>query len=71
MRYIFKKTEGDDEAPQFIQFSDHLIAPAQSDHYHVHWGDDREALLKEVINWPTYYPSTLSGEQIVGEMMEH
>lgn len=71
VRYIFKKTEGDSEAPQFIQFSDHRIAPEQADHYHLYWGTDRAALLKEVTNWPTYYPSSLSGEQIVSEMMAH
>ncbi|MGD9866165.1 MAG: ZinT/AdcA family metal-binding protein, partial [Pseudodonghicola sp.] len=29
------------------------------------------ALLEEVTNWPTYYPSTLSADQIVHEMMAH
>ncbi|MCR4265424.1 metal-binding protein ZinT [Nitratireductor sp. ZSWI3] len=71
VRYIFEKTGGDGEAPRFIQFSDHRIAPAQADHYHLYWGSDRAALLKEVTNWPTYYPSSLSGEQIAGEMMAH
>lgn len=71
VRYIFEKTEGNDEAPQFIQFSDHRIAPAQADHYHLYWGNDRGGLLEEVTNWPTYYPSSLSGDQIVSEMMAH
>lgn len=71
VRYIFEKTEGDAEAPGFIQFSDHRIAPARADHYHLYWGDDREALLEEVTNWPTYYPSSLSGDEIVGEMLAH
>lgn len=71
MRYVFEKAQGDEEAPQFIQFSDHRIAPAQADHYHLYWGNDREALLEEVTNWPTYYSSSLSGEQIASEMMAH
>ncbi len=71
VRFIFSKTEGDDAAPQYIQFSDHRIAPAAADHYHLYWGDDRAALLEEVTNWPTYYPSTLSAEEIVREMMAH
>ncbi|MCX2721561.1 ZinT family metal-binding protein [Roseibium salinum] len=71
VRYIFEKTEGDDEAPGFIQFSDHRIAPEGASHYHLYWGDERANLLKEVTNWPTYYPSSLSGEQIAGEMMAH
>ena len=71
VRFIFEKVEGDDEAPRYIQFSDHKIAPERADHYHLYWGNDREALLKEVTNWPTYYPSALTGEQIVQEMLAH
>ncbi|GGD15915.1 hypothetical protein GCM10011335_18360 [Aureimonas glaciei] len=71
VRFIFKKTDGDAEAPQFIQFSDHGIAPAKADHYHLYWGDDRAALLEEVTNWPTYYPSSLNAKEIVSEMLAH
>lgn len=71
VRYIFKKTSGDEAAPEYVQFSDHAIAPQRAGHYHLYWGDDRDALLNEVTNWPTYYPSDLSSEQIVSEMMAH
>ena len=71
VRFIFKKTGGDAAAPHYIQFSDHKIAPEAADHYHLYWGDNRAALLKEVTNWPTYYPSSLSKEQIVREMIAH
>lgn len=71
VRFIFKKEEGDEAAPRFIQFSDHMIAPDIADHYHLYWGDDRAALLKEVTNWPTYYPADLTGKQIVEEMLAH
>ncbi len=71
VRFIFKKMAGDSEAPQFIQFSDHRIAPEKADHYHLYWGDDRAALLEEVTNWPTYYPSSMNGDEIVHAMMAH
>ncbi|MCO6186504.1 metal-binding protein ZinT [Rhizobium sp. L1K21] len=71
VRFIFKKVDGDEDAPDYIQFSDHRIAPADADHYHLYWGDDRAALLNEVTNWPTYYPSSLSGDEIVKEMLAH
>ena len=71
VRFIFKKTEGDAEAPGFIQFSDHKIAPEAADHYHLYWGDDRAGLLKELTNWPTYYPAALSPQQVADEMMAH
>ena len=71
VRFIFKKVSGDEAAPAFIQFSDHIIAPRKADHYHLYWGDDRAALLNEVTNWPTYYPAKLDGAQIVDEMLAH
>ncbi|MGQ2906243.1 MAG: ZinT family metal-binding protein [Neoaquamicrobium sediminum] len=71
VRFIFEKTEGDEAAPEFIQFSDHKIAPEVTDHYHLYWGDDRAALLEEVTNWPTYYPSSLKADEIVREMIAH
>ncbi|WP_425291515.1 ZinT family metal-binding protein [Aquamicrobium lusatiense] len=71
VRFIFKKVEGDAAAPEFMQFSDHKIAPDASDHYHLYWGNDRAALLEEVTNWPTYYPSSLDAKGIVNEMLEH
>ncbi|MEP0232952.1 metal-binding protein ZinT [Roseibium sp.] len=71
VRYIFKKVSGDAQAPDFIQFSDHKIAPAASGHYHLYWGSDRAELLKEVTNWPTYFPASLTGQQILEEMLAH
>ena len=71
VRFIFKKTAGDAAAPGFMQFSDHIIAPRKSDHFHIYLGDDRAKLLEEVTHWPTFYPADLSGEKIVEEMLAH
>ncbi len=71
VRYVFRKTEGDADAPEFVQFSDHIIAPEVSHHYHLYWGSDREALLDEVVNWPTYYPADLDAQGIADEMLAH
>ncbi len=71
VRFIFRKVEGDADAPGFIQFSDHKIAPEVSDHYHLYWGEDRAEILKELTNWPTYYPAALSTEGVVSEMLAH
>jgi len=71
VRYIFKNTDNAEGVPAYIQFSDHLIAPEKAGHYHLYWGDDRTALLEEVENWPTYYPSSMDGHAIAHEMMEH
>lgn len=71
VRYIFKKVSGDEKAPKFIQFSDHIIAPEKALHYHIYMGDDRAKLLKELENWPTYYPSDLTGQEVKEEMLAH
>ncbi|MFB1083013.1 metal ABC transporter solute-binding protein, Zn/Mn family [Jeotgalibacillus sp. JSM ZJ347] len=72
VRYIFKLEETQEGTmPAYIQFSDHSISPTDAHHYHLYWGDDREALLDEVVNWPTYYPSDMKGEDIAHEMMAH
>lgn len=72
VRYIFKLAEEAENLPQYIQFSDHSIYPTKASHYHLYWGgDDREALLEEVTNWPTYYPSEMDGHDIAHEMMAH
>jgi len=71
VRYIFKHEDGVEGVPTYIQFSDHSISPTDSYHFHLYWGDDREALLEEVENWPTYYPSELDGSGIVSEMIAH
>lgn len=71
VRFIFEKSEGDEEAPQFIQFSDHIIAPEKSSHFHLYWGDDKKELLDEVVHWPTYYPADLTVEDIKKDMLNH
>ncbi|CDQ20683.1 metal ABC transporter solute-binding protein, Zn/Mn family [Halobacillus karajensis] len=71
VRYIFERSEEVEELPAYIQFSDHSIDPTVADHYHLYWGDDRNALLEEVTNWPTYYPSHMNGQEIAREMMAH
>lgn len=71
VRYIFKKVSGDNEAPNYVQFSDHIIAPERALHFHIYMGDDRKALLKELENWPTYYPDDLTAKEIQEEMLAH
>lgn len=71
VRFIFKLVDGSEKMPQYIQFSDHNIFPVKSHHFHLYWGDDRERLLEEVTNWPTYYPSNLDAEGLVRDMLAH
>ncbi|GGB08794.1 metal-binding protein ZinT [Macrococcus hajekii] len=71
VRFIFKKVSGDNQAPKFIQFSDHSIAPKRAEHFHIYMGNERAALLKEMEHWPTYYFSDMTGDEIAEEIMAH
>lgn len=71
VRYIFKQVDPNSTAPKYVQFSDHIIKDQQSHHFHIYMGDDRTKLLEELENWPTYYPSELSGHDIAHEMIAH
>lgn len=72
VRYLFECKDASSSAPKFVQFSDHTIAPRKSAHFHIFMGNtSQEALLKEMDNWPTYYPYQLSKAQVVDEMLHH
>lgn len=72
VRYQFEKVSGDENAPKYIQFSDHEISPTEVEHFHIYCGNESfEALLTELENWPTYYPSDMTGEEIAEEFGGH
>jgi zinc transport system substrate-binding protein len=61
-------------APRYIMFSDHLHAPAKSEHFHIYAGDESfDALMADTnpVNYPTYYPAALTKAEIVAEMIGH
>ncbi|MGT2906358.1 zinc ABC transporter substrate-binding protein AdcA [Streptococcus dentiloxodontae] len=72
VRYLFTAKEADAGQFKYIQFSDHQISKNKSEHFHIFFGgESHEALLKEMDNWPTYYPSHLTGHEIAQEMVIH
>lgn len=72
VRYLFECQDAGSAAPKFVQFSDHIIAPRKSAHFHIFMGNvSQDALLKEMDNWPTYYPWQMTTEQVVEEMLHH
>lgn len=73
VRYLFTAV-GDvpEGAPKVVQFSDHGIAPEKAAHFHIFMGSDsQEETLKEMDNWPTYYPASMSAEEVATEMLAH
>ncbi|EOE7046753.1 metal-binding protein ZinT [Enterobacter hormaechei] len=72
VRNLFECKDNASQAPKFVQFSDHIIGPKASSHFHIFMGNtSHEALLKEMDNWPTYYPNEMYKEQVVEEMLHH
>ena len=72
VRYFFEATDGDADAPKYVQFSDHGIGPGKAEHFHIYFGNDGfDALSQEMDNWPTYYPVDMSGDDIKEDMLEH
>ena len=69
VRYKFEKKSGDDNAAKYIVFSDHNIEPSEPEHFHLYSGNDGfDALVEEGTHFPTYYPTSLSADDIVEEM---
>lgn len=72
VRYLFECKEANSNAPKYVQFSDHIIAPRTSGHFHIFMGNtSQQALLDEMDNWPTYYPYQLKAQAVVDEMLHH
>lgn len=72
VRYLFTCQDKNSTAPKYVQFSDHIIEPTKSIHFHIYMGNEsHEKLLEEMDNWPTYYPLSLNKDGIVDEMLHH
>ncbi|AIU72594.1 zinc-binding protein [Hafnia alvei FB1] len=72
VRYLFECKDAGSQAPKYVQFSDHIIAPRKSSHFHIFMGNTSQAaLLTEMNNWPTYYPYQLTTQQVVDDMLYH
>lgn len=71
MRYTFKLVDQNSHLPKYVQFSDHNIAPKKAAHFHIFMGNNKDKILKELDNWPTYYPNSLNSEEIKEEMLAH
>lgn len=72
VRFLFETDDKDAGQFKYVQFSDHDIKPGKAEHFHIYFGgESQKALINELENWPTYYPSDLSGHQVAQEMLAH
>jgi zinc transport system substrate-binding protein len=61
-------------APKYIMFSDHLHAPAKTEHFHIYASDNSfDELMADTdpVNYPTYYAMDLTKDELVAEMIGH
>jgi zinc transport system substrate-binding protein len=61
-------------APKYIMFSDHLHAPAKTEHFHIYASDKSfDELMEDTnpVNYPTYYSTGLTKDELVAEMIGH
>ena len=72
IRYQFKNTGKNSDAPAYVQFDDHLNYPSKAEHFHLYCGDDAKAMLDIKYNWPTYYPADIQSEDdMIHEFLKH
>ncbi|RCW17068.1 zinc-binding protein AdcA [Streptococcus gallolyticus] len=72
VRYLFETDDDNAGEFKYVQFSDHNITTTDAEHFHIFWGgDSQDALLEEMDNWPTYYPTNLTGQEIAQEIVAH
>lgn len=72
VRFLFETDDANAGNFKYIQFSDHSISPTEAGHFHIYFGGtSQEDLLNELDNWPTYYPTGLTGHDIAQEILAH
>lgn len=72
VRYLFRCNDKQSTAPRFVQFSDHIIGPKPSTHFHIFTGNESQAaLFNELENWPTFFPFQLTRQQIIDDLLYH
>lgn len=72
VRFLFETDDANAGDFKYVQFSDHNISTTDSGHFHLYWrGTSQEDLLTELVNWPTYYPADMTGQEIAQEIVAH
>ena len=70
--YRFEAEDKDCGAPIYIEFNDHMIEPAEAEHFHIRMSNESfDAIVDPENSWPTFFPSSMSGEEICEHMAGH
>ena len=70
--YRFEAEDKNSGAPIYVEFNDHMIAPATAEHFHIRFSNESFDAIKDPENsWPTFYPAALTGEEVADELAGH
>ena len=70
--YRFEAEDKEAGAPIYIEFNDHIIEPADAEHFHIRMSNESyDAIVDPEGNWPTFFDASLSPEGVCEEVMGH
>ncbi len=63
--YRFESMDKKSAAPRFIEINDHMIEPAEAEHFHLRMSNiSFDAIEDPEKYWPTFFPASMSGKEI-------
>lgn len=70
--YRFEAENMDTDAPKYIEFNDHMIEPANAEHFHIRMSNESfDAIVDPENSWPTFFPMDMDGEEICEHLEGH
>ena len=70
--YRFEAEDKNSGAPVYIEINDHMIEPAEAEHFHLRMSDESfDAIVDPEKYWPTFFPADMSGEDICDHLAGH
>ena len=70
--YRFEAEDKNSGAPVYIEFNDHMIEPAEAEHFHLRMSNESyDAIADPEKYWPTFFPADMSGEDICDHLAGH
>ena len=70
--YRFEAVDPASGAPEYIEFNDHMIAPAAAEHFHLRMSNESfDAIVDPEASWPTLFPADMTGDEVCEHMAGH
>ncbi|MCR5215673.1 MAG: ZinT/AdcA family metal-binding protein [Lachnospiraceae bacterium] len=70
--YRFEAVDHNSGAPVYIEFNDHIIEPCQAEHFHIRYSNESYDAIEDPENrWPTFFPASLSPEEVCEAVAGH